>query len=142
MGRPELATDERYSTNAKRVANASEVIAIIQAWVDAQPSDEAVLAALEEAHVPCAPILTMGEVVNHPHMQQRGTVRKVVDPKLGEAMLPGMPLRFSDFPHNMPLSASHLGQDNAEVLSKVLGYSADRVATLAASGILHSNPDT
>ncbi len=142
MGRPELATDERYHNNAQRVANAAEVIALIQAWVDSTPSDDAVLEILKEAHVPCAPILTIAEVVNHPHMQQRGTVRTVHDVKLGTAVVPGMPLRFSDFPHNMPLAASHLGQDNQEVLTTLLGYSAAQVTALAAEGILHSNPET
>ncbi len=142
MGRPELATDERYHNNAQRVANAAEVIALIQAWVDATPSDDAVLEILKEAHVPCAPILTIAEVVNHPHMQQRGTVRTVHDSKLGTAVVPGMPLRFSDFPHNMPLAASHLGQDNQEVLTRLLGYSAAQVTAFAAEGILHSNPET
>ncbi len=142
MGQPELATDERFISNAQRVANSAEVIALIQAWVDSTPSDDAVLEILKEAHVPCAPILTIAEVVNHPHMQQRGTVRTVHDAKLGDAVVPGMPLRFSDFPHNMPLEASHLGEDNQEVLTKLLGYSAAQVATLAAEGILHSNPET
>ena len=142
MGQPALASDARYHNNAQRVANAPEVIALIQAWVDSTPSDEVVLEALKEAHVPCAPILTIGEVVNHPHMQQRGTVRTVLDPKIGEAVVPGMPLRFSEFPHNIPLAASHLGEDNLEVLSSLLGYSAEQVVALAANGVLHSNPET
>lgn len=142
MGRPALATDDRYSSNAKRVANAPEVIAMIQAWVDSAPSDEAVIESLKEAHVPCAPILTIGEVVNHPHMQQRGTVRTVHDAKLGDTVVPGMPLRFSDFPHNMPLVASHLGQDNQDVLSSLLGYSAEQIATLTSTGVLHANAGT
>jgi crotonobetainyl-CoA:carnitine CoA-transferase CaiB-like acyl-CoA transferase len=142
MGRPELGTDERYNSNAKRVARSAEVIAIIQAWVDSMPSDDAILEALQAAHVPCAPVLTIEEVVNHPHMQQRGTVRTVSDPKIGDVTMPGMPLRFSDFPYNIPLDASHLGENNAEVLSTLLGYPADKIEALVAQGILHSNPGT
>lgn len=142
MGRPELATDPRYNVNANRLARASEVIALIQAWVDSIGDDDEVLRLLEEAHVPCAPILTIRELVEHPHMQQRGTVRQVEDPKLGQAVFPGMPLRFSGFPHNVPLQASSLGAGNAEVLTGVLGYSAERIASLVAEGVLFSNPDT
>lgn len=142
MGRPELASDPRYSTNANRVAHAPEVIALIQAWVDGIADDDEVLRLLEEAHVPCAPILTMKEMVEHPHMQERGTVREVQDPKLGTATVPGMPLRFSGFPHNVPMEASALGADNAAVLSGLLGYSEERLAALTADGVLFSNPDT
>jgi len=142
MGRPELASDPRYNTNANRVSNSSEVISLIQTWVDSIGDDDEVLRLLEEAHVPCAPILTIRELVEHPHMQQRGTVRAVEDPKLGRAVFPGMPLRFSGFPHNVPLEASSLGAGNAEVLGGVLGYSPDRIAGLVADGVLFSNPDT
>jgi crotonobetainyl-CoA:carnitine CoA-transferase CaiB-like acyl-CoA transferase len=142
MGRPELARDPRYNSNANRVAHAPEVIALIQAWVDGIADDDEVLRLLEEAHVPCAPILTMKEMVEHPHMQERGTVREVQDPKLGTATVPGMPLRFSGFPHNVPMEASALGADNAAVLSGLLGYSEERLAALTADGVLFSNPDT
>lgn len=142
MGRPELASDPRYNTNANRVAHAPEVIALIQAWVDGIANDDEVLRLLEEAHVPCAPILTMKEMIEHPHMQERGTVREVQDPKLGTATVPGMPLRFSGFPHNVAMEASALGADNAAVLGGLLGYSAERLAALTAEGVLFSNPDT
>ncbi|MGH7865083.1 MAG: CoA transferase, partial [Candidatus Binataceae bacterium] len=142
MGRPEVGVDDRYNTNAKRVARAPEVIAMIQAWVDSMPSDEAVLEVLENAHVPCAPVLTIEEMVQHPHMRERGTVRKVEDPKLGDTLMPGMPLHFSEFPHNIPLSAAHLGEHNAEVLSTMLGYSRTEIAELVEQGVLHANAST
>jgi crotonobetainyl-CoA:carnitine CoA-transferase CaiB-like acyl-CoA transferase len=53
-----------------------------------------------------------------------------------------MPLRFSGFPHNVPLEAASLGASNDEVLAEVLGYSADKIAGLVAEGVLYSNPDT
>ncbi len=142
ISRPELADDPRYATNELRVAIADEVIGIVQAWMDSMPSDQAILAALERERVPCAPILKISEVVNHPHMRNRGTIRAVQDPKLGEVMMPGMPLRFSKFEHNPPLSAASLGENNAEVLSEVLGYSAADIARLETAGVLFANPAT
>ena len=142
IGRVDLVADARYDSNEKRVARAPEVIAIIQGWLDGMPSDAAILAALEAERVPCAPILRISEVANHPHMRERGTVRTIDDPKLGQVLMPGMPLRFSDFVHNPPLAAAALGENNAEVLSEVLGYTPARIAELAASGVLHTNPDT
>ncbi len=142
IGRPELAGDPRYDTNDKRVAAADEVIAIIQAWCDAQPSDAAIIDALQRERVPCAPVLRISEVANHPHMRARGTVRTVTDPKLGEVLMPGMPLHFSGFEHNQPLDAAALGEHNEAVLREILGYDAARIEALADDGVLYANPDT
>jgi crotonobetainyl-CoA:carnitine CoA-transferase CaiB-like acyl-CoA transferase len=142
IGRPDLIEDPRYDVNAKRVAAAAEVIDVLQAWVDDMPSDDAVFAALEAERVPCAPVLNIAEVVNHPHMRERGTVRTIHDPKLGEVLMPGMPLRFSGFEHNVPMQAAALGEHNAEILRGVLDYSDERIEGLVRDGVLHANPET
>ena len=142
IGRPELANDERYDKNLKRVERADEVIGMIQAWVDTMPSDEAIIKALEAERVPVAPVRTIAEAVNEPHLRERGTVRTIQDPKFGSLEIPGMPLRFSGFPHNIPLDAAYLGEHNAEVLTNMLGYSAERIGALAEAGVIYADPET
>lgn len=142
IGRPELIEDKRYDTNEKRVAAADDVIRIVQDWLDQQTSDAAILAALEAERVPCSPVLSIGDLVNHPHMRERGTIRTVQDAKLGAVDMPGMPLHFSAFEHNVDLAAAALGEHNHAVLHDVLGYDEERIAQLAQSGVLFSNPDT
>jgi len=142
IGRPELIDDPRYDTNEKRVAIAEEVIGIVQSWLDSMPSDAAILAALERERVPCAPVLKISELVNHPHMRGRGTIRTIEDPKLGQVDMPGMPLRFADFPHNAPLACAALGEHNRTVLADVLGYDGARIDALIDAGVLFENPDT
>jgi CoA:oxalate CoA-transferase len=56
----------------------------------------------------------------------------------GEFEAPGFPLRFSAFPERLPLEAAMLGEHNHEVLSQVLGYSAERIRALEDAGVLHS----
>ena len=109
---------------------------------DSQPDEASILAALQAERVPCAPVLRIGQVANHPHMRERGTVRVVKDPKIGEVLMPGMPLRFSGFEHNQSLEAAYLGEHNNEVLTEVLGYGPERVQALYAAGVLHLNSDT
>lgn len=140
IGRPELIEDPRYDSNEKRVAAADEVIAIVQQWCDGQKSDEDIIAALQRERVPCAPVLRISEVVNHPHMLNRGTVRTVQDPKLGDIKMPGMPLHFSAFEHNQPLAACALGEYNSEVLSSILGYDESAISVLTKDGVLYSDP--
>jgi len=64
-------------------------------------------------------------------------VRKIVDRVAGEFVIPGFPLHFSLFPENLPLEAPLLGEHNAEVLGKYLGYTPEQVRALEAEGVLH-----
>lgn len=142
IGKPELIDDPRYSANEKRLENPEDVINIIQTWLDSQESDEQILAKLESERVPCAPVLSIPEVMNHNHMRERGVVRKITDPKLGEVDVPGMPLRFSSFEHNQELETSSLGEHNESVLKSLLHYSPEKISTLNESGVLFRNEET
>ena len=139
MGRPELAEDPRFKVNAARLENLQELIALIEGWLQATP-EEQVLAAMSEHRVPCAPVLSVEEAVNHPHLRQRGTVRTVHDRILGDFDVPGFALRFSDFPRRLDLEAPTLGEHNEEVLTKYLGYPQSRVRELEQMGVLRSGP--
>jgi crotonobetainyl-CoA:carnitine CoA-transferase CaiB-like acyl-CoA transferase len=141
MGQPELNSDPRFKSNADRLANLKEMIATIEHWMQSlSPSDDATLAALKEYRVPHAPILSVAEAVNHPHLRERGTVRTVHDQILGDFEVPGFALRFSDYPERLDLEAPTLGQHNEDVLTGFLGYAPERVKELEAKRILRSAP--
>ena len=137
MGRTELAADPHFKDLANRAANADELKRIVQEWIDSTPSDDAVFQLLEEHRVPHAPVLTVEEAVNHPHLRERGTVTTIEDQFIGKFDVPGFPMRFSAFPEELQLPAPTLGQHNAEVLHDYLGYSAERIEKLEADGILY-----
>jgi crotonobetainyl-CoA:carnitine CoA-transferase CaiB-like acyl-CoA transferase len=137
MGRPELATDPRFKTNTARTENSVELIGMIEAWLQSQASDEAAIRILDDHRVPVAPVLSVTQAMNHPHLRARRTVRKIRDRILGEFDVPGFPLRFSEFPGELTLEAPFLGEHNGEVLEKFLGYGKGRIAELEAAGVLH-----
>jgi crotonobetainyl-CoA:carnitine CoA-transferase CaiB-like acyl-CoA transferase len=140
MGQPELARDPRFTDNAARLRNLDELVAIIEGWIRSQASDDAAIATLKEYHVPIAPILSVPEALQHPHLRQRGTVRTIRDRLLGEVDVPGFALRFSAFPRPLELHAPLLGEHNAEILTQWLGYTMDEVRELEREGILRSGP--
>ncbi len=139
MDQPELARHPDFATNAQRVRNRERVIQIVQQWFDATPEDEA-LRRLNENRVPVAPVLNTSEAVAHPHLRQRGTVRKAQDPMLGEVDVPGFPIRFSSGADPQDLQAPLLGQHNIDVLKHYLGYSDERIAQLKNEGVLIERP--
>jgi CoA:oxalate CoA-transferase len=137
MGKPELLNDPHFATAADRVTNREQLNAIVQAWVLAFPSDEAVLGVLEEHRVACAPVLSVVDTLEHPYFKARQMVRTVSDPILGAITIPGFPLKFSAYPDLPELQAPLLGQHGVQVLKEYLQYSDTEVARLQESGTLY-----
>ncbi len=137
MGEPRLADDERFKTNADRLKNLQELVAVIERWLQSV-GDEVAMASLKEYRVPHAPVLSVAEAVRHPHLRERGTVRTVHDRILGDFDVPGFALRFSGYPQRLELEAPMLGEHNEEVLSRYLGYPSSRIRELEQKGVLHS----
>jgi crotonobetainyl-CoA:carnitine CoA-transferase CaiB-like acyl-CoA transferase len=87
---PEWAADARYATNAERVARRAEVNAMVQAVVATRARDEWV-AILEQAGVPCAPLQSIDEIVDHPQTRALGMMQNTPD---GTMRLMGLPVSF------------------------------------------------
>lgn len=138
MGKPEITRDPRFTDNASRLNNLDELVAIIEGWIQSQLSDDTAIEILKEHHVPIAPILSVPEALQHPHLRQRGTVRTVHDRILGDLEVPGFALRFSEFPGTLDLQAPLLGEHNEEILTEWLNYSTDEVRELERKRILRS----
>lgn len=136
MGRSELTSDPDYATDAKRLERREEIVRVIEDWLQSFPDVASAVAHLESHQVPVAPVLSVAETVHYPHLRQRGTVRTVHDPVHGDFDMPGMPLKFSEFPEDLPLTAPLLGEHNEEILTTHLGRSAEEVRRLRKEGVL------
>ncbi len=136
MNRPDLVNDERMGTDAGRLANLPELIKLIEDWLQTFPDRDSAVTAMQKKNVPSAPVLSIEETVHHPHLRERGTVRTIEDRIAGKFDIPGMPLRFSEFPDDLPLEAATLGQHNEEILREVLRRSAKEIEELRAAKVL------
>ncbi|MEN9726541.1 MAG: hypothetical protein RL434_907 [Pseudomonadota bacterium] len=137
MNRPDLEHDPRFAEPGPRAANQDALNPQIEAWLATFESDAAALARLEEFRVPCAPVISPFDAPNHPYFEERGTLRTVQDPFLGDFVMPGFPLKFSEQPEVATLVAPILGEHNARVLGDLLGYPQARLDDLAAAGVTH-----
>ena len=140
MGREDLPNDPRFLTNDDRVKNREELTPIVDAWTSQFTVQEA-LKVLGDNHIPSAPILSVWEAMHHPHLIERGTIRTIDDPVFGSFQVPGMPIRFSKYTEDLPLTAEYLGQSNEDVLTEHLGYGPEKIRQLYDSGVLVSSPD-
>jgi CoA:oxalate CoA-transferase len=133
MGRRDLDADPRFANHDTRSRIMEEVDALVGAWTRRHTRAE--LQALAQAHhFPCAPVRDLGEVVEDPHMHERGMLHRVEHPQLGSVVLPHSPLRFAGV-DPLPLEREPaLGQHTAEVLAEYLHIGPDEFERLRAAG--------
>jgi crotonobetainyl-CoA:carnitine CoA-transferase CaiB-like acyl-CoA transferase len=136
IGRPDLLTDERFTTLATRVAHMAELDAIIGDWAATLDAAE-IDAQLNEASVVCAPVNSIAEVFEDPQMRARDMFLEVEDAELGTLTMPGIVPKLSATPGSVKHSGSWaLGADNAEVYGGLLGLDDDALAELAREGVV------
>lgn len=135
LGRPDLEHDERFATLRARKDNREELVAIIEEWMAGFDTDEEVMAVLEEHRVPAGQVMDPADAISHPYFRERGMVRDVPDPVLGEITIPGDPFRFSAHPDPLDIVAPLLGEHNDEILTE-LGYDVAERAALADAGVV------
>ena len=114
MGQPELADDPRFKTNALRVKNNDQIVAILQEAV-AKRSTADWMAALEAAGIPAGPVLHHDEVFADPQVLARGMVGEVHHAKAGKQKTLGVPLKLSANPGGLRRAAPTLGQHDEEI---------------------------
>jgi len=138
IGRPELLTDERFSRRAPRAAHADEIHAIVADWASGLTVTE-ISGRLGEAGVPVAEVRTPTEAVVDPRVVARGETVPLEHPEhgpVGGLYGSGVPVVFSRTPAGYDRPAPGLGEHNEWVYGELLGYGADRVAEMAADGLI------
>lgn len=137
MGRAELIDDPRFADMRSRARHSRELVALVEAWMATQDSDQAILDALGEQRVPCAPVLSVADTIKHPYFIAREMVRRVPDAVIAEGVtIAGFPIKFSELPELPELWTSAQGQDNSEVLKSALGYSDAQIQELVERGVI------
>ena len=140
MERLDLIDDPRYAAISDRAKRRDELIPVIEDWMSAFTSDEALLDHLEKYRVPASPILSPIDAIDHPHFKARDMVRWVDDPILGSVPIPGFPWKFSIQGELPELAAPLLGEHNGQVLQSKLGYDFEQIRKLKLSGVLIEGP--
>lgn len=137
MGRPELATDERFADHGARGRNQDELDKIIGDWAaDRQPHD--IIETLSAAGVIAGPINTVAEVVSDPQLRARGMLVEHWDERVERSVLgPGVVPVLSDTPGTVRSAGPAVpGRHNDEIYRGLLGKSADELDALRAEGVL------
>jgi crotonobetainyl-CoA:carnitine CoA-transferase CaiB-like acyl-CoA transferase len=138
-GKPELAVDERFASNADRVENRSVLLPILELLLKQRCSADWI-SMLEEAGVPCGPINSLAEVFSDPQVEAREMRIEIENQRGGKVALVGSPMKFSQSPVEYNLAPPLLGEHNREILGEMLGLSKQELLNLAEKGVIGASP--
>jgi crotonobetainyl-CoA:carnitine CoA-transferase CaiB-like acyl-CoA transferase len=135
FGQEHLLADERFSTNPKRVANRDLVTATLTPVMKTRTTTEWV-EALEAQKIGCGPINTLADVFADPHVQAREMTLEMQHGSGATVKVIANPVKLSATPPTYRIAPPVLGEHTDEVLSGLLGMSAEEIASLRAKSIL------
>jgi crotonobetainyl-CoA:carnitine CoA-transferase CaiB-like acyl-CoA transferase len=143
IGKPELASDARFSTERARHANHDTIDEMISHWMRNVSKIEA-MERLQAAGVPAGAVLDGRDLHFDPHLKARGLFEPIGFPeerKMGsQRKVIGRPWRFSRLPLHVRGPAPMFGQHNREIVCNILGYDEARYRELESSGIVTDKP--
>jgi crotonobetainyl-CoA:carnitine CoA-transferase CaiB-like acyl-CoA transferase len=135
VGHPEWKADERFTTPALRDRNADVRLQMTQ---DALLTDTAEhwLERLEAAGVPCAPVLTRNEMIQHPQVSENQLLFEIEHPVAGKIRQARPAARFSRSSPEQRMPAPRHGE-HTRALLKASGLSDSQIESLIEQGIAY-----
>jgi formyl-CoA transferase len=133
LGKPEWKTDPAYTTAKARQPHIMEIFGTIEDWLKDKTKYEAV-DILRKFDIPCAPVLSMKELLHDESLRKSGSIVEVPHKERGSYWTIGSPIKFSDLKPEITASPL-LGEHTDEVLRE-LGYEATAIADLRARRIV------
>jgi len=124
----------RFADMKGRCAHMDEVDTVVTRWTRTRSKDD-LARMLKAAKIPCAPVVTLPELLDDPHVRERGVLREVTDEQ-GTFTTLGSPLLLSDSPMVEPTRSGALGEHTDEVLAGDLGMSPDEIAKLRDTDVI------
>jgi formyl-CoA transferase len=113
LGEPGWACDERFATNAARIAHRTDLIARIEAITRSKPAAHW-YEACERAGIPAGPINSIALALQDPQATHRALLRE-----MSGMRLLGSPLRLDGERCDTELRPPRLGEHTAEVLAEL-----------------------
>jgi formyl-CoA transferase len=132
MGREDdLRDDPRFATAEARRKHGGELNRIMQEWARSKTREE-LWVALRDLGYFGAPVLSLGEVMEDPHVKERGVFFPIDHPTYGKTTLMRPWIRMSRTPTSIDRLSPILGEHTDAILQEILGLDPDEIADLRA----------
>lgn len=135
MGRPDMARDERFATNAARRRNRDALIPVIEEIFLSRPVREWV-EVLAAAAIPCAPVNNIKQVFEDAQVRHRRMQVEIDHPLLGKMRTVANPIKYSATPIEYRIAPPMLGQHTREVLREFAHIEGEKFEELSRKGVI------
>ena len=132
IDKPNWKEDPNYATPDVRLPRLNEVFGAVEDWTMTKTKYE-VMEICNPLNIPVGPILSMKEIADEPSLRATGTIVECDHPERGPYLSVGCPVKLSDNAVTVTRSPL-LGEHTDEVLSQVLGYSDEEIASFREAG--------
>jgi formyl-CoA transferase len=134
IDRRDVLDDSRFKDRKGQRENAEALTQILEEWTGKRTKHE-VMKIMGEAGVPCGAVLDSVELLNDPHLRERGMIVTVDHPVRGKFTMPGCPVKLEDSPADIT-TAPLLGQHNREIYGAMMGFKDDDLEQLKQQGVI------
>lgn len=135
MGRPELSLDDCFGRQERRLEQRDEVTRIVSEWT-ASLDRETLIGLCLDNDVPVAPLNTIADLFNDPHVQDRGNLQALDDDDGERYIIPDVLPRLSKTPGHITTLGPSMGRHNEEILQGLLGLTKDELSVLIARRVI------
>ena len=135
VGTAELATDRRFANAPDRVRNRDALVPLIKTVIKQRSRDEW-LKLLDDSGVPCGAIRTVAEVCDSEVLLARGMIAEMPHASAGNVKGIKSAIHLSETVLDTYTAPPKLGEHTNEVLTRLLGYSSDKVNALRREGVV------
>ncbi|MBL8311464.1 MAG: CoA transferase [Burkholderiales bacterium] len=135
LGHPEWQDDERFNHPQKRVQNRAVLEAAINAEL-ARADVQTWCDRFDEVGVPCGPLNTVSQALEHPQTRDIGMVIDVDDGQGGTARALGSPITLSGVTTPPATSAAPAVGEHSESVLAEFGFTTDEIAQLASRNVI------
>lgn len=135
IGREDLITDPKFSTNEQRLKNVAELDEIIGNWIG-QFSYTEVVDIFNEAGAVVGPMYNIAQLFEDEHYQYRESIIKVKDSSFGEMRVSNVVAKFSKTPGEVRHLGPDKGEHTEEILKEKVQLTDEQIQELKKMGII------
>ncbi len=136
LGHEAWLSDARFASAPARWAHRRELDKRVSDWTRTRTRED-VTALLQRAGVAAFPSYTAADIVNDPHLNERGAVQELTGPDGEKRKVVGPPWRFSRTPAQLDRWTPKLGEHNEYVFGELLGMSRAQIAELQEARVIY-----
>lgn len=136
MGNPEWSKDEEFSDSLSRWKNQEELDNHIEQWTMNYTPYE-ITEMLQKVGVAAFPSLSNRDLVEDPHLNERGFFEEWDHPEIGKRKYDGLLWKMSKTPGKINRRAPLVGEHNDYVFGELLGMSQDEINKLIDKKVIY-----